>query len=132
VAGLPLATAVRQAVEIAQAHQRLLHSQIDMMRGYAETTGCRRQWLLGYFGEQLPEPCEHCDTCESGTAHQRAAPGDGGDYPLNSRVRHPEWGDGVVMRVEDDRMTVLFETGGYKTLGRQVVRENELLTVLGD
>ena len=26
-------------------------SRIDMMRGYAETTGCRRRFLLEYFGE---------------------------------------------------------------------------------
>ena len=32
-------------------------SRVEMMRGYAETTGCRRQFLLGYFGEQLDDPC---------------------------------------------------------------------------
>ena len=39
-------------------------SRIEMIRGYAETDGCRRQYLLGYFGEDLPEPCGNCDTCE--------------------------------------------------------------------
>ena len=43
-------------------------SRIEMMRGYAETDGCRRQFLLGYFGEDLPEPCGNCDTCEDGSA----------------------------------------------------------------
>ena len=43
-------------------------SRIEMMRGYAETAGCRRQFLLGYFGEDLPEPCGNCDTCADGSA----------------------------------------------------------------
>ena len=29
---------------------------------------CRRQFLLGYFGEDLPEPCGNCDTCTDGPA----------------------------------------------------------------
>jgi ATP-dependent DNA helicase RecQ len=33
------------------------------MLGYCETARCRRQVLLTYFGEALPEPCGNCDTC---------------------------------------------------------------------
>ncbi|MGY1837532.1 RecQ family zinc-binding domain-containing protein [Blastococcus sp. SYSU DS0510] len=49
-----------------------------MVRGYAETTGCRRQFLLGCFGEQLPHPCGNCDTCAAGTAEDHAV----GDAPF--------------------------------------------------
>jgi len=42
-------------------------------------------------------------------------------------VRHPEWGDGVVMSTEPDRVTVLFAEHGYKTLSLDAVRENDLL-----
>jgi ATP-dependent DNA helicase RecQ len=31
-------------------------------------------------------------------------------------VTHDQWGEGVVMRTEPDRVTVLFERAGYKTL----------------
>jgi len=72
--GGPREDAVDQAVEVAEAHQRLIRSRIDMMRGYAETTGCRRQFLLGYFGQRLPDPCGSCDTCDAGSA-TRSAPG---------------------------------------------------------
>ncbi len=65
-----------------------------MMRGYAETTGCRRQYLLGYFGEQLAHPCSNCDTCEAGTAEQQPARND--EFPPGRSVRHAEWGHGVV------------------------------------
>ena len=47
-----------------------------MMRGYAETDDCRRQFLLGYFGEDLAEPCGSCDTCADGTALAGAPDGD--------------------------------------------------------
>src|SRR3954452_22852821 len=61
--------AVSAATQVAESHTRMDRSRVEMMRGYAETPGCRRQFLLGYFGEALPEPCGHCDTCESGSAY---------------------------------------------------------------
>lgn len=32
------------------------------------------------------------------------------------RVRHAEWGEGVVGRCGDDAVTVLFDDAGYRTL----------------
>ena len=118
--------AVDAAVDVADTHQRLIRSRIEMMRGYAETTGCRRQFLLGYFGEQLRDPCGNCDTCDAGTAEDRG-PAAGG-FELNSGVRHPEWGPGVVMSSEQDRITILFDQVGYKTLALAAVERNNLLT----
>ena len=43
--------------------QRIDHQKLDAMLGYCETTRCRRQVLLGYFGETLAQPCGNCDTC---------------------------------------------------------------------
>jgi ATP-dependent DNA helicase RecQ len=37
----------------------------------------------------------------------------------------------VVMRVEDDRITVLFDAVGYKTLGLAAVTEHGLLRTRG-
>ena len=48
-------------------------------------------------------------------------------FPLNSRVDHKEWGPGLVMRHDDDVLTVLFEQEGYKTLSRKTVLERGLL-----
>ena len=97
------------------------------MRGYAETSGCRRQFLLGYFGEQLPHPCGNCDTCTAGTA--QAVPAEERLYPINASVQHSEWGRGVVMSVEQDRLTVLFDDVGYKTLALAAVERQQLLTL---
>ncbi|HJV13998.1 MAG TPA: C-terminal helicase domain-containing protein, partial [Propionibacteriaceae bacterium] len=119
--------AVEEALEVAETHQQLIRSRIEMMRGYAETSGCRRQFLLGYFGEQLPQPCGNCDTCEAGTARVQQAEDD--TFPINGSVRHSEWGHGIVMSVEPDRLTVLFDTVGYKTLARAAIEQQHLLTV---
>lgn len=43
---------------------RRAFAKIDAMREYCETTGCRRRFLLRYFGEAYPqENCSSCDTC---------------------------------------------------------------------
>jgi ATP-dependent DNA helicase RecQ len=45
------------------AHKRVERHKLDAMLGLCELTGCRRQALLAYFGEQLPKPCGNCDNC---------------------------------------------------------------------
>lgn len=44
------------------AHRRRLAQHLDAMLALCETVHCRRQNLLGYFGE-VSEPCGNCDTC---------------------------------------------------------------------
>jgi ATP-dependent DNA helicase RecQ len=118
--------AARQALDLAESHRKVEQSRVEMMRGYAESRGCRRQYLLSYFGEHLAEPCGNCDTCEAGTAYEQPPP-DASPYPLLSRVRHAEWGPGTVMRYEGDRIVVLFEEVGYRTLALEAVAERSLL-----
>ncbi|SFK43311.1 RecQ family ATP-dependent DNA helicase [Geodermatophilus ruber] len=120
--------AAAAAHELAEHHEQVDQSRVEMMRGYAETTDCRRQFLLGYFGEQLEQPCGNCDTCDAGTAQEQPGTADEDTpFPPQTPVVHAEWGPGVVMRVEDDRVVVLFEEVGYKTLGLAAVVENDLL-----
>ena len=118
--------AASRAVEVAEARQRVEKSRIEMVRGYAETTGCRRQYLLGYFGEVLVQPCGRCDNCDAGLSQPQQT-GVGTPYPINARVEHAQWGPGVVMRYEDDRIVVLFEQVGYKTLALELVERKSLL-----
>ncbi|MDI3329964.1 MAG: RecQ family ATP-dependent DNA helicase [Micrococcus sp.] len=118
-------TAARLAEETAERLERIDRSRIEMMRGYAETHGCRRQYLLGYFGEDLDSPCGNCDNCDAGTAVDLTH--DDERFPLQSPVVHREWGPGIVMSVEDDRLTVLFEEQGYRTLSLDAVEEQDLL-----
>jgi ATP-dependent DNA helicase RecQ len=124
----PPGEAATAARELAEHHERVDQSRVEMMRGYAETTQCRRQFLLGYFGEQLDEPCGNCDTCSSGTAYEQPTVDEADTpFPVETPVEHAEWGAGVVMRVEDDRLVVLFDEVGYKTLALAAVTDNDLL-----
>jgi ATP-dependent DNA helicase RecQ len=50
-------------------------------------------------------------------------------YPLHSTVRHNAWGSGTVLGYTDDKMTVLFEAVGYKTLSVASVRKGNLLVI---
>ncbi|HEU4514698.1 MAG TPA: RecQ family ATP-dependent DNA helicase [Nocardioidaceae bacterium] len=113
-------------VERAEAQRRLEVSRVEMMRGYAETTRCRADFLLAYFGEEADGLCGICDNCREGVATQ-AVPDEDAAFPLQSRVRHEEFGEGTVTDLEEDRVTVLFEDAGYKTLSLDLVEEEGLL-----
>ncbi|MEU7836249.1 RecQ family ATP-dependent DNA helicase [Nonomuraea sp. NPDC049129] len=116
--GPPPEQAAARAVELDEIRHRVDDSRIDMMRGYAETTGCRRRFLLEYFGEPYDTACRTCDTCQDGL--EPIATGEG-PYPLHAKVEHQAWGRGTVMRREPDRITVLFDSVGYKTLALAAV-----------
>jgi ATP-dependent DNA helicase RecQ len=49
--------------ESGEERKRLERSKLDTLIGYCESTGCRRQTLLGYFGEAHPGACGSCDNC---------------------------------------------------------------------
>jgi len=121
--------AAADAEEVAACRRRVDRSRLEMLRDYAETTGCRRRFLLGYFGEELPEPCGNCDTCSSGSARAAAERARGADaeWPVGAAVEHSEWGPGTVVREEGDRLTVLFEQEGYRTLATAAVADRGLL-----
>ncbi len=46
-----------------ETHRRIERQKLDAMLGYCELISCRRQSLLGYFGDMLHEPCGNCDNC---------------------------------------------------------------------
>ncbi|MET0843875.1 MAG: RecQ family ATP-dependent DNA helicase [Mycetocola sp.] len=118
---------VAAAVATAESRERIDESRLAMMRAYAETTGCRRRYILGYFGEDLPEPCGNCDTCSSGSAYDDTAGAESDTFPPQAAVRHRDWGDGVVMHTDDDRITVFFENEGYKVLSIEAILSHRLL-----
>jgi ATP-dependent DNA helicase RecQ len=47
-------------------HKRIEQHKLDAMLALCEETRCRRQVLLGYFDEELAQPCGHCDNCIDG------------------------------------------------------------------
>ncbi|WP_024327036.1 DNA helicase RecQ [Thioalkalivibrio sp. AKL19] len=66
VYGLQDVVTLRQMLEGSQAgaeRQRIEQQKLEAMLGFCEITSCRRQALLGYFDEHMPEPCGACDNC---------------------------------------------------------------------
>jgi len=64
--GLQDVIMLKQMMESSDAdetHKRVERHKLDAMLGFSEITTCRRQSLLNYFGDDLPEPCGNCDTC---------------------------------------------------------------------
>ena len=49
--------------EAGEERKRLERRKLDALLGYCESTGCRRQQLLAYFGESHPGHCGNCDNC---------------------------------------------------------------------
>nr|WP_246363462.1 RecQ family zinc-binding domain-containing protein [Deinococcus budaensis] len=99
------------------------------MRGYAETGACRREYLLNYFGEAYAAPCGACENCLSGRV--REAVPENLPFPMGSRVAHATFGEGLVVRYEGEKITVLFDGQGYQTLALGVVLDGGLLEPLG-
>lgn len=57
---------LRQMLVASQAdeqHKRLERRKLDALLGFCETTFCRRQVMLHYFGEAYTAPCHNCDNC---------------------------------------------------------------------
>jgi ATP-dependent DNA helicase RecQ len=122
------AVAIDDAAEAAASaqHSRKEYerTRVEMVRGYAETSGCRREYVLSYFGEAFEPPCGNCDNCDAGNVVP-----DAGAHPfaVGSRVRHRELGDGAVQRYDGDTVVVLFDEHGYRTLSLDLVAERDLL-----
>jgi len=115
------------AAALEEDHRRVEQSRVEMLRGYAEADACRRELLLTYFGEPFEPPCGACDNCEAGLA---ADPGPAPDEPpfeVDAKVRHTSWGPGRVLRYDGDRMVVLFDRAGYRTLSIATVLGRKLL-----
>jgi ATP-dependent DNA helicase RecQ len=49
--------------EANENFKRIEQQKLNGMLGLAELTTCRRQTLVGYFGDTQPEPCGNCDNC---------------------------------------------------------------------
>jgi ATP-dependent DNA helicase RecQ len=122
------ADAAEAASHAAAVRTAMEQSRLEMMRAYAETTGCRRRFILDYFGDThtRPGPCGACDNCRAGTTEG----GPSGPYRAGTRVRHPRWGPGEVVHLDEHKIVVLFDDLGYRSLSRETVMERKLLDPL--
>jgi ATP-dependent DNA helicase RecQ len=54
-----------EASDIGERQRRIERQKSEALIGFCETTSCRRQALLGYFGERDHPPCGNCDNCRN-------------------------------------------------------------------
>ena len=120
-----VADAAEEAAEAQENLRKFARSRIEMMRGYADMTDCRREYILNYFGEVYAPPCDNCDNCLAGLSVHK--PSSAQPFPINSKVVHKVWGPGLVMRYAGDTMVVLFDSVGYRTLAVDLVMREGLL-----
>jgi ATP-dependent DNA helicase RecQ len=120
----PRAEAIQTAAE-AEHHRRAFdRSRVEMMRAYAESDGCRRAFVLSYFGEPFEPPCGNCDNCDAGRAGE---PPPEQPFAIGTRLVHERFGEGVLQRYDGDALVVLFDDVGYKSLALGLVTERDLL-----
>jgi ATP-dependent DNA helicase RecQ len=136
---MTVAAALDASEAVTEREDEVERSRLTMMRRYAEHTGCRRSFLLTYFGQDYPGPCGNCDndlaaaglpTGPGGAPGPAGAAGAAGaDVPfaVGSRVVSERWGPGTVQRYDDDQVTVLFDEHGYRELFVPLVVERGLL-----
>jgi ATP-dependent DNA helicase RecQ len=120
-----VAATVRASEAETEREDEVERSRLEMMRRYAEHTGCRRSFLLSYFGQDYRGPCGNCD---NDAVHQASEPAAQSEpFAVGGRVASDRWGEGTVQRYDGDQLTVLFDDHGYRDLLLPLVLERRLL-----
>lgn len=57
-----------EASDAEERQRRIERQKVEALIGFCETVSCRRQALLGYFGERDHPPCGNCDNCRDPVA----------------------------------------------------------------
>jgi ATP-dependent DNA helicase RecQ len=120
---LSVAEALRASAAETEREDEVERSRLEMMRRYAEHTGCRRSFLLSYFGQSYRGPCGRCDNDMTRAPEATAIE----PFAVGGRVVSDRWGEGTVQRYDGDQLTVLFDDHGYRDLLVPLVVERRLL-----
>jgi ATP-dependent DNA helicase RecQ len=123
---LSVAASVEASAEKSAREQEIQSSRLEMMRRYAEHTGCRRSFLLTYFGQNYPGPCGNCDN----DLQRPATPRWEEPFPIGARVATEHWGEGTVQRYDRDQVTILFDDHGYRDVLVSTLLEKNLIRQL--
>jgi ATP-dependent DNA helicase RecQ len=120
---MSVAAALEASNAETEREDEIERTRLTMMRRYADHTGCRRSFLLTYFGQDYPGPCGNCDNDQAPAEPAPASV----PFAVGARVVSERWGEGTVQRYDGDQVTVLFDEHGYRELLVPVVVERGLL-----
>ena len=121
---MSVAAALEASEAQTEREDEIERTRLAMMRRYAEHDGCRRSFLLSYFGQDYPGPCGNCDNDLDRTLSPRGVEV---PFAVGARVVSERWGEGTVQRYDGDQVTVLFDEHGYRELFLPLVLERGLL-----
>jgi ATP-dependent DNA helicase RecQ len=60
-----VSAAAAAAAEEQERRREMKRQRLGKMQEYADTSKCRREHLLQYFGDDFTGPCKNCDNCEA-------------------------------------------------------------------
>jgi ATP-dependent DNA helicase RecQ len=60
-----ISAAAAAAAEEQERRREMKRQRLRQMQEYADTSSCRREHLLRYFGDDFTGPCKNCDNCEA-------------------------------------------------------------------
>ncbi len=109
---MSIPSSLEASAEKSSREQEIQSSRLEMMRRYAEHTGCRRSFLLTYFGQNYPGPCGNCDN----DLQRPATPHWDEPFAIGARVDTEHWGEGTIQRYDRDQVTILFDDHGYRDI----------------
>ena len=109
-------------------------ARLNAMEQYAVGGRCRRAAILDYFGQDFRPPCGNCDNCRTGksveAAEKREEQASSLPFPVGETVKHKSLGLGQVQRYEGQKVVVLFETAGLKSIVTQFAIDKKLMRVV--
>jgi len=120
---MTVADALAASETLTEREDEVERTRLTMMRRYAEHDGCRRSFLLSYFGQDYPGPCGNCD---NDLTYAEVRPADV-PFAVGTRVVSERWGQGTVQRYDGEQVTVLFDEHGYRELFVPLVLRRGLL-----
>ncbi len=126
----------------SEAYKQVQRQKLDALIGLSEMVGCRRQALLGYFGQRDTPPCGNCDNCitppktmdgtvaaqKALSAAYRSGQGFGVGYLVDILTGKS---DERIIRNSHDKLTVFgigkeLDASGWRALFRQLVASGHL------
>jgi ATP-dependent DNA helicase RecQ len=140
----PKANLFEAMAEVYRQKQERDKEALEQMVSYAVSGFCRWKLLLDYFGDEVEgfQSCCQCDNCLNPPAavlmedieirddeFDRApepAPDPAACFDAGDRVKVPKYGEGVVLAVAGDQVTIAFPDGESRSFLKEYVEHAEL------